>query len=73
MFKDLPSGETHCNLFADAKQRTLDLYKPPFRVQIIFEALTEAVDSTGKVFVKYNQGELIAEALNEYYANHKEK
>ena len=27
MFKDLPSGETHCDLVADAKQRALDKTK----------------------------------------------
>ena len=66
MFKDLPSGETHCDLIADAKQRALDLYKPPFRV-----ASYRIMDDNGKFFTGYvgkDRGELIAEALNEHYA-----
>jgi len=66
MFKDLPSGETHCDLVSDAKQRALDLYKPPFKVGgfVIF-------DSKGQRFAELlspSNRDLIAEALNEYYA-----
>ena len=70
MFKDLPSGETHCDLIADAKQRALDLYKPPFRYHLGF-----VWDSNGEIVCapQLDFRELIAEALNEYYANHKEK
>jgi len=94
MFKDLPSGETHCDLVADAKQRALDLYKPPFRYYrgYIFDANKNIVaddpceDAVARIRgwgrISYlpepeklqdTVGELIAEALNEYYANHKEK
>jgi len=69
MFKDLPSGETHCDLIADAKQRALDLYNPPFQID-----LNRIYDRFG-VFVcepsvKSESGELIAEALNEYWEKH---
>ena len=51
MFKDLPSGEIHCDLVADAK------------------GLFICVEGINGEY----RGELIAESLNEYYDNHKDK
>ena len=70
MFKDTPEGETHCDLVADAKQRALDLYKPPFRYFAdIWTVGSE--DGSGATVCKVDDhadGELISEALTEYYA-----
>jgi hypothetical protein len=58
----------------DAKQRALDMYKPPFRYGRLLGLYEMAViNSNGKsvcTAALHRVGELIAEALNEYYANH---
>jgi hypothetical protein len=62
---------------ADAKQRALDLYKPPFRIDDCEDGDGAYTSDSNLKFVcqvfSNTDGELIAEALNEYYANHKEK
>ena len=54
------------------KQRALDLYKPPFRYSggVIVDSEYKAVAMLAAI---NGIGELIADALNEYYANHKDK
>jgi hypothetical protein len=55
------------------KQRALDLYKPPFRYS---SSTNTILDGEGEIAVSLCcqrlYGELIAEALNEYYDKRKE-